>query len=377
MLGEIADRLREAIGQKGIVARLGGDEFAVLFKCEDPACGTDEPIRVASRVIAAIERPLVVASGSLEIGASVGIAICPADGTDGEALLRAADIAMYRAKRDGRGKARFFEQSMDAELRNRATLQAEVRHAVANGEIHPYYQPIVELPNGGLSGFEILARWHHPTRGVLPPDQFIPIIEELGLSSVFTYSILRRACLDANAWPSDITLALNVSPNQLRDALLPVHILSILSQTGFAPHRLEIEITETALVSDLAAAKAILAGLQTLGIKIALDDFGTGYSSLYHLRELHFDKIKIDRSFVQAMGADAETTEIVNAIVSLTKNLKLPTVAEGIETQDILRRVIEIGCEFGQGYYFGKAMLADDAAALASSVLGDGRQAAA
>jgi diguanylate cyclase (GGDEF)-like protein len=378
VLGEIADRLREVIGKNGVVARLGGDEFAILFECEDADCvTTGEVIRFASRAIAAIEKPITVASGLLDIGSSIGIAICPADGKDAETLLRAADIAMYRAKRDGSGNFRFFEQSMDAELRSRAVLQAEVRYAVANGEIHPHYQPIVELPRGRLIGFEILSRWHHPARGLLSPDQFIPLIEELGLSSEFTYSILRRACLEAKTWPSEISLALNVSPNQLRDTLLPVHILSILTQTNFAPHRLEIEITETALVSDLAAAKAILAGLQVLGIKIALDDFGTGYSSLYHLRELRFDKIKIDRSFIQAMGIDVETTEIVNAIVGLTKNLKLPTVAEGIEDLETLRRVVESGCEFGQGYYFGKAMTADDAAALASSSLGAIRQVAA
>jgi predicted signal transduction protein with EAL and GGDEF domain len=302
---------------------------------------------------------MVVGDSSIQIGASIGIAICGADGSDAAGLLHAADIAMYRAKRDGKSTFRFFEKSMDEDIRAQAALEADLKSAIADEQIEPYYQPLVEIRNNQICGFEALARWDHPKRGFVPPDVFVPLVEQLGLMPDLTSSVLRRACRDARQWPNHIRLSVNISPSDLKDPLLPTRVLTILKQEGFAPSRLDIEITESALVSDIETARMTLTTLQGLGIKISLDDFGTGYSSLYHLRELKFDKVKIDRSFVQAMLENPESEKIVDAILGLTKNLNLPTVAEGIENVAALLRLGAKGCQFGQGYYFGKAMTAE------------------
>jgi predicted signal transduction protein with EAL and GGDEF domain len=268
---------------------------------------------------------------------------------------------MYRAKRDSRGTFRFFEQSMDDDLRAQGSLEADLKRAVTEGAIKPYYQPLVEIRSNRICGFEALARWEHPGRGFVPPDVFIPLIEQLGLMTALTSSVLRQACRDAKYWPEDIRLSVNISPCELKDSLLPSRLFAILAEEGFPAARLDVEIIETALVSDIETAKSILTTLQSAGIKVCLDDFGTGYSSLYHLRELKFDKIKIDRSFVQSMATNPESEKIVDAILGLTKNLNLPTVAEGIEDLPVLLRLAAKGCDFGQGYYFGKAMSADSA----------------
>ncbi|MCZ8548623.1 EAL domain-containing protein [Mesorhizobium qingshengii] len=366
VLGEITARLKTLVRMHDTLARLGGDEFAII--CEVDREGrepTETPIALAERIIAAISAPVSIGARVVEVGASIGIALCPADGLNADALLHAADIAMYRAKQAGRGTFRFYEESMDTELKALAALEADIQAALAANEIEPHYQPLIELSDGRLLGFEILARWHHAERGVMAPDVFIPIIERLGLMPEFTLTMLRRACLDAQEWPADLKLSLNISPHELTDLLFPIRLLAVLSEHGFAPHRLEIEITENALVADLQTAKTILQSLQRVGTKIALDDFGTGYSSLYHLRELKLDKIKIDRSFIQSMKDDPESAKIVYGIIGLAKSLALPTTAEGIEDAEILERLNEAGCEIGQGYHFGKAMPASDASALA------------
>ncbi|RDJ20256.1 EAL domain-containing protein [Bosea caraganae] len=363
VLCETARRLTEVVRKTDTVARLGGDEFAIIAKA-DQADQLEDAMRLASRVISAIREPIFIGAARAEIGASIGIARCPADGADPEGMLRAADIAMYRAKRDGRGTYRFFEQSMDEELHAQAELEADLRKAVADGVIRPHYQPLVNLKDGRVYGFELLARWNHPERGSVPPDVFIPLLEHLGLIADLTWSILRQACREAAGWPKDVTLALNISPIQLKDPALPTQLLTILRQERMSPKRLEIEITESALVSDLETAKLTLTALQSIGVKVSLDDFGTGYSSLYHLREMKFDKVKIDRSFVQSMRENKESEKIVDAILSLAKSLDLPTVAEGIENLGVQEQLAERGCEFGQGYYFGKAMTAVEAGAL-------------
>ncbi|HVY51894.1 MAG TPA: EAL domain-containing protein [Devosia sp.] len=286
--------------------------------------------------------------------------------------MRAADIAMYRAKHDGRGAFRFFEQEMDEELRAQAEFESDLKAAIASGEIQPYYQPLVDVAAGKVYGFEVLARWPHPVRGMVPPDKFIPLCEQLGLIPQLCASMLRRACRAALRWPEDITLSVNISPSQLRDVSLPTQLLTILNQEQFSPKRLEIEITETALITDLETAKQILTAIRAVGIKVALDDFGTGYSSLYHLRELKFDKVKIDRSFVPSMEEDRESEKIVDAILSLAQSIGMPTVAEGIENKRVLEHLAEKGCEFGQGFLFGKALNAADAERL----LGEGVAAA-
>jgi diguanylate cyclase (GGDEF)-like protein len=366
----VADRLRKVVRKNDTVARLGGDEFAIIFGPErNSERITETARRLAKEVLATIRAPIALGENQIGIDGSIGIAICPADGTDAESLLRAADIAMYKAKRAGRGTLRFFEQSMDVELRARADLESEVRRAVAGEEIKPFYQPLIDLATGKLLGFEILARWHHPTKGIVLPEVFIPVAEELGVIGHLTSRILHRACLDARAWPQDLMLSLNVSPLQLKDHLFPPQLLIILNETGFSPRRLEIEITESALISDLETAKAVLCAIQAMGVKIALDDFGTGYSSLYHLRELSLDKVKIDRSFVQSMQNDPESYKIVNAILSLTRSLGLPATAEGLEDAEAVRQVIEAGCEVGQGHYFGKAMSPAEAVVFANGNL--------
>ena len=346
------------------VARIGGDEFAIVCELQsEKGSHGDELMHFADRVLAAVREPISLNASDVEVGASIGIALCPADGDDAETILHAADIAMYRAKDSGRDTFRFYEQSMEEELHARVALEAEVRRAVAADHIVPYYQPLIHLADGRLVGFEILARWSHPENGAIPPDVFIPVIEHLGLMGDFTLRLLRRACLDAKAWPPDLRLSLNVSPPQLKDPVFPARLLTVLSETGFPPPRLEIEITETALMTELELVKTVLAALHDLGVKVALDDFGTGYSSLYHLRELKLDKIKIDKSFIHSMNKNPESTKIVNAILGLASSLGLPATAEGIEDGEVLKALNKAGCETGQGYLFAKALPAAKALA--------------
>jgi diguanylate cyclase (GGDEF)-like protein/PAS domain S-box-containing protein len=362
VLREIAKRLRGVVRQNDTLARFGGDEFGVILESSTSAEGLiGLANQLGERIIVQLQQPISIGENPVEVSACVGIALCPADGSDSEKLLRAADMAMYRAKEDGRGRVCFFEQRMETDLLARAALEEDVRHAVNNEQIEPHYQPLVRLSENRLAGFEILARWRHPTLGDVPPDIFIPVIERLGLIGQFTYSMLRRACLDAKHWPQEITIALNVSPTHFGDPLLPVRFLAILSETNFPPARLEVEVTESALVADLPAARAVLGTLRDVGIRISLDDFGTGYSSLYHLRELRFDKIKIDRSFVASMGEDVDQAKIVHSVLALAKSLGMPTIAEGVEHVQTMRELTRSGAEYGQGFYFGKAMPAGEA----------------
>ncbi|HZP18967.1 MAG TPA: EAL domain-containing protein [Bauldia sp.] len=368
VLREVAARLDRLARRGDAVARLGGDEFGLILDCVAPEEPVSAAAALADRIIAGIAKPIMIGANSVEVGASIGVAICPTDGSDPETLLRAADMAMYRAKEDGRGTYRFFDQGMEKALRERVALEEDVRRAVAENAIQPHYQPLIHLAENRLVGFEILARWNHPVRGNVEPEVFIPIVEKLGLIGELTYFLLRRACLDARNWSPDITIAINVSPLHFADPLLPVKILAILSETDFPPRRLEVEVTETALVTDISAARAALSALQDIGIKISLDDFGTGYSSLYNLRELHFDKIKIDRSFVRSMQSDAGNAKIVRSVIDLAKSLGLPTIAEGIEHREAMQAIMHSGGEYGQGFYFGKAMPAAEATLLAQAV---------
>jgi diguanylate cyclase (GGDEF)-like protein len=353
VLKAIADRLHDFAPSRGVVARLGGDEFAALL----PYGGDrDDLIRLAQQVIASVRSPIPWNEGQLEVGATVGIALVGAEFEDPEAVLHAADVAMYQGKREGRGAFRFFHAEMDVALKSRARLEAELRLAITRGEIAPFYQPIVALPEQNLIGFEVLARWRHPTRGLIAPDDFIGVAEETGMIADLFYGLLRQACLDARNWPAHLTLAVNISPQQLQDHWLPERILAVLGETSFAPARLEVEITETALINDLDAARTTLTSLQSSGVGIALDDFGTGYSSLYHLRELRFNKLKIDRSYVTSLKLGSERAKLVDAIISLGASLSLQTAAEGIETSSSLDWLSDQGCNFGQGYLFGAPM---------------------
>jgi diguanylate cyclase (GGDEF)-like protein len=358
VLCAVADRLRELVPPGGTVARLGGDEFVALVPSIQDQ---DALVGLAQQMIAAVRKPVPWNHGQVEVDSTIGIALATPDNHEPEGLLHAADVAMYLGKREGRGTFRFFHAAMDLALQARAQLEADLRRAITYGEIAPYYQPIVSLPGQELAGFEVLARWNHPTRGVIAADDFIPTAEETGLIADLFYSLLRQACTDARSWPPHLQLAVNISARQLKDHQLPVRILAILTETGFAPSRLEAEITESALINDLDAARSILTSLQNLGVTIALDDFGTGYSSLYHVSELKFNKLKIDKSYVTTLKQGSERAKLVDAIIQLGSSLSLQTTAEGIETDTNLDWLSDQGCNFGQGYFFGRPMPKEDA----------------
>jgi diguanylate cyclase (GGDEF)-like protein len=353
VLCTVADRLREISPRGSTVARLGGDEFIVLLPS---VLNQDALIDLAQQMIAAVRKPVPWNQGRIEVDSTIGIALAKTDNQEPDALLHAADVALYQGKREGRGTFRFFHANMALALEARAQLEVDLRAAIAGGAITPYYQPIVSLPEQDLVGFEVLARWEDRRQNPIAPDVFIPIAEETGVISDLFAIILRKACTDARSWPPNLRLAVNVSPYQLKDQSLPKIVLSILTETGFTPGRLEIEITESALIDDLESARVALMSLQNLGVTIALDDFGTGYSSLYHLRELKFNKLKIDRSFVTALEQGSERAKLVDAIIQLGSSLSLQTTAEGIETNVNLDWLSDQGCSFAQGYLFGHPM---------------------
>ena len=360
VLTQIARRLQRHVETTGgsMLARLGGDEFAWVLEYEP---GTDASVRLANQIVHLASMPIDLVHAptdfgtrSVEVGASVGIATGLGSALALEEMLRMADVAMYRAKRSGRATFRSFECDMDAELQLQAELQSDLRTGLQRDEIVPYYQPIMSLPDHTLVGFEALARWNHPERGLLMPDVFIPIAEDNRLIDELTFSLLRHACADSRDWPKHLTLSINISPVQLLDTWLPQRLLQILTECGFAPGRLIVEITESGIVQDIDACRAIIATLKNAGIKVALDDFGTGYSSLSHLRELQFDSIKIDRSFVRDMDA-ARDSQLVKAIIGMGHSLGMPVTAEGVENESDLSTLIGLHCNHVQGFLFGRA----------------------
>jgi len=371
LLCQVADRLLECVRDEDVVARLGGDEFGVIIRV---AGDRETRLRVATataqRMVEAVNTSASIGAVQVRIGASIGIAICDdlSDATP-ETLVRAADVAMYAAKDSGRGTVKVFEPGMDEKARRTAALTARLPIAIAGGEIVPHFQPLVDLADNRMIGFEVLARWMHSDLGEIEPSEFIPLAERSGAIGDLTFALLRQACAATKDWPEPYFLSLNVSPGQLSVTTLPGAIERVLQEFEFPAERLEIEITENAIVADLENAKAAFSALRKLGVRLALDDFGTGYSGLHHLRELQFDKIKIDRSFITSMLQSAESARIVNAILALTQSLGLPTIAEGLEDADLVRTLRERGCEFGQGYYFGKPM---PAAALQDFLAGRG-----
>jgi diguanylate cyclase (GGDEF)-like protein len=348
VLVEVAERLSH-IAKGELLARVGGDEFVMAVLQEH---GSDAAARLASRVIQAIAAPYRIGERKLAIGASIGIARSPLDAVSAEDLLRAADVAMYESKRSGRDTYHFFRSDMDERIRARAAIEADLRDAIENGEIVPYFQPVISLADNHVLGFEALARWHHPVRGTIPPDSFIPIAEDLGLIDMLSVRILRDGCLAARDWAPDTTLSINISPIQLRDPWLAVRLLAVLTDTGFPPGRLIVEVTENAIIDDIATVAELFESLQRTGIRIALDDFGKGYSSLSHLRLLHFDHLKIDSSFVRTM-ASPESQKIVRAVAGLGKALGMPVTAEGVETAGAAELLRSLGCEQAQGFFYG------------------------
>lgn len=353
VLCTVADRLREMVPTRSIVARLGGDEFAVLVPFDGDR---DALVLSAEHMIGAVQNPIPWEQGEVDVDATIGITIVRADNNEADAILHAADLAMYQGKREGRGTFRFFHEDMDIATKARVQLEAELRLAIYRSEITPFYQPIVRLASKKLAGFEVLPRWNHPSRGSIDPDIFIPVAEETGMITDLFFCLLHDACLDARNWPSNLELAVHISPRQLQNPQLPHQILALLTNTGFPPNRLEVEITEAALIHDLEAARTALTLLRNFGVKIALDDFGTGYSSIYHLRELRFDKLKIDASYVTSLLPGTERAKLVDVMIQLGTSLSLQTTAEGIETPLNLDWLSYRGCTFGQGHLFGRPM---------------------
>jgi diguanylate cyclase (GGDEF)-like protein len=361
VLIEVSRRLVRAVREGDLVSRFGGDEFAILAS---QLAGSEDATSIALRVIKELEEPITVGSVQHNIGVGIGIALVPQDGQEAADALRKADIALYRAKAKSGSAVRFFETEMDRWIHERNFVERELRDAIRKKQIEPYYQPIMDLRTKQVVGFETLARWRHPTLGDVPPERFIPIAESTGLINELSDYLLRQAVSAAREWPDSVTLSFNISPLQLKDRTLGLRILSILAEAGFSPRRLEIELTEAALVRVLDEAQEILGGLRAAGVRIALDDFGTGYSSLYHLRNFKLDKIKIDRSFVENMEREPEAAALVRALLGLGLGLGLTVTAEGVEQTTQATALLGDGCQQAQGLLYSKALSAAEALGL-------------
>jgi diguanylate cyclase (GGDEF)-like protein/PAS domain S-box-containing protein len=361
LLRQVAERLGKCLRKSDMVARLGGDEFAIV---QTPLPEPEEASRLARRLIETVSLPFDLDGHEAVVGASIGIALAPDDGEDSDALLRNADMALYRAKSEGRGTSHFFEPEMDRRLQARRLLEIDLRKAYAQSEFELFYQPLVNLKSGRVSGFEALIRWRHPERGLVSPAEFIPVAEEIGLIVPIGEWVLHEACREAATWPGDIHVAVNLSPVQFRSRGIVQAVLSALGCSGLAPRRLELEITESVLLGETDLNIATLHQLRSLGVRIAMDDFGTGYSSLSYLRTFPFDKIKIDRSFVREMVERPDCVAIVRAVAGLGASLGIATTAEGVETVEQLERVRAEGCTEVQGYLFSAPRPASELAAL-------------
>jgi diguanylate cyclase (GGDEF)-like protein len=368
LLKAVASRLRDCVRECDLVARLGGDEFAIL---QVGASLPTEATALASRLIESISVPYELASHQVAVGVSVGIALAPDDGLDQNALLRSADMALYRAKADGRNLYRFFEAEMDARMQARRSLEIDLRKAIAAGEFELHYQPIIDLRTQKISGFEALLRWASPTRGLLIPADFIPLAEETGLIVPLGNWVLRQACMDAVEWPGEVAVAVNLSPAQFRNKQLILTVMSALAASGLAAGRLALEITETVLLQDAEMTLSVLQKLREIGVKIAMDDFGTGYSSLSYLRKFPFDKIKIDQSFIRDMSDHGDSLAIVRAVVAMSSSLNIGTTAEGVETHAQLERLKSEGCTEAQGYLFSPPRAAADVKAWLAALVPD------
>jgi len=349
LLCMVSGRLKETVRETDTIARLGGDEFAVL------QVGLDRPeaaSSLAQRIITAINQPYEIEGHQVNVSTSVGIAIWPNDGSTTEQLLRNADMALYRAKSDGRSVFRYFEAEMDQQLQARRSLEIDLRNAVANGEFELMYQPQVDAVTEEITGCEALLRWKSPTRGMVSPAEFIPLAEEIGLIVPIGEWVLKQACCEAVTWPKPVRVAVNLSPAQFKSRSVMQSVINALAVSGLAASRLELEITESVLLNDNEATLATLHQLRSFGIKISMDDFGTGYSSLSYLRSFPFDKIKIDRSFIKDISDKGDCAAIVKAVAGLGKGLGIATTAEGVETIEQLHKVRNEGCTEVQGYFF-------------------------
>jgi diguanylate cyclase (GGDEF)-like protein len=357
LLKVVAERLRRCTREPDTIARLGGDEFAIIMTgMQDPT----DAVALAKRISGSITKPYHIDGHQIVADISIGISLAPIDATEPDQLLKNADMALYGAKGDGRGTYRFFEPEMDAKMKTRRELEMDLRSALVNAEFELYYQPLVNLASNEISAFEALVRWNHPVRGLVSPADFIPVAEETGLIIPLGEWVLRRACQETALWPGHIKVAVNLSPSQIKSRNLTQLVMSALAESGMAANRLQLEITETVLMHNTFNTLATLHQLRKLGVQIAMDDFGTGYSSLAYLRSFPFDKIKIDRSFIQDLSNGAEPLAIVHAVAGLAKSLNMVSTAEGVETQQQLDQLTSVGCTEMQGYLFSHARPAAD-----------------
>lgn len=356
LIQAVGERLANLLRGADTLARFGGDEFAII---QTDVRNPMDAEALARRILDDLTRPFRIAGTEVTVGCSIGVALAPTNGTDREVLMRLADTALYQAKNEGRNRYSFFERQMDETLKLRKLVEDDLRHAIENDQLLLHYQPQVSVDGENMVAVEALVRWPHPQRGLIAPGQFVPVAEERGLIVPLGEWVLRRACLDAARWPG-IRVAVNVSPIQFRQKGFVDSVIRIIEETGFDPSRLEIELTEGVVVDDADAAEAAMMELRAMGIHLALDDFGTGYSSLIYLRRFAFDKIKIDRSFLESMEATGESAILIHSIVHLGRALGLTVIAEGVETREQHRFLQAVGCHELQGYLFSRPVVAEE-----------------
>lgn len=373
LLREVGQRLRGLMRGEDLVARLGGDEFVVV---QAGLAAPADAATLAERILASLAEPFELDGHRALIGCSAGIAVAPQDGEEAEALLSHADAALYRAKAEGRGAARFFEAGMQAALRERRLLERDLRSALADGGFALHFQPLCGLPDGRLAGFEALLRWTRPGHGPVPPAEFIPLAEETGLIVPIGAWVLRQACREAACWPPGTMVSVNLSPAQFRRGDLLRTVADALEESGLAPARLELEVTEGLLLQDNPGVLGTLEALRAMGVSIAMDDFGTGYSSLAYLWRFPFNRLKIDRSFISGVDGNAKLVSIVEAVIALGRSLGLSITAEGVETEQEATLLRLLGCDLGQGYLLGRPMDAVGARARAERERGAAHHAA-
>lgn len=360
-LVEVASRLRRCTRPAEHVARIGGDEFALVMA---NLARPEDALEIAERFVAAFTEAFRIEGRQIVGATSVGIVLAPRDGTTSPDVMKNADAALYRAKKAGPGTIRFFEASDDRVSRDRKALQSDLEGAIARNELFLVFQPFLDLDEGRITGFEALLRWQHPERGLVPPSEFIPMAEETGLIHEIGEWVIRRACATVAQWPDDIRVAVNFSAAQFHNAGILQIIVQALAEAKIAPHRLEIEITESMLLSKYGSAEPVLNALLQLGVTVALDDFGTGFSSLTYLRKLPFSRIKIDQSFIRDMLAQPDCAAIVKSVISLARDLDIDVVAEGVETADQLEYLRQFNCDEVQGYLISRPVSADGVLAL-------------
>jgi len=356
LLRAVATRLRDCVRETDTIARLGGDEFAVVQTLGRQPQGATI---LAKRIRETLQAPFDLTGHQVVVDTSIGIAVAPDDGVEWDEVLKNADLALYEAKHQGRGQYRFFEPAMAERMQVRRALEVGLRTALENDQFELHYQPLVNVKENKLVGFEALLRWHHPERGIVPPSDFISIAEDTGLINPIGDWVLQEACAEATTWPDDFSIAVNVSPVQIRSGTLPLKVVNALAKSGLLASRLELEVTESMLLESDEDTLAVLSQLRELGVAVVIDDFGTGYSSLSYLKNHPFDKVKIGRSIANDVVHSHEAISIVRAVIDLAKALNMTTTAEGIETEGHLDIIKAQGCTYAQGYLFGRPQPAE------------------